>query len=117
MKWLKRTRKDKPSPHQTKERTILRFLFIPKCIKGEWRWLEFAYIYQVYTITDSCDMGWINIRWIDEPKGEEEEAVELLKDKQGKSHSALTAPDPITLLDKHNDELMQMADAHDHGEI
>ena len=59
MRW-----KDK-TPHWDDERIITVFLLFPKCINGEWRWLEFAKIYQIYMAywTGDC---WEDIRWIDD---------------------------------------------------
>jgi hypothetical protein len=41
MRWKERT-----PPEIGDRRTVLRFLLLPKCICGEWRWLEFARIEQ-----------------------------------------------------------------------
>lgn len=69
MRWFKRIKKQKTRDYPSKERTILRFLLFPRCIKGEWRWLEFAYIYQVYTINDNgVYMAWKDMAWVDEKR-------------------------------------------------
>ena len=50
-------------------RDVSEFLFFPKCINGEWRWLEWATIEQVF-IRGAMDpyrhYAWLNERWIDE---------------------------------------------------
>jgi hypothetical protein len=40
------------------------FLFFPKWIKGDNRWLEFAKWEQVYEV-HLGEKEWVNIRWID----------------------------------------------------
>jgi hypothetical protein len=49
--------------NQTKDRRatrkISRFLIIPKCIKGECRWLEYAKWIQIRD-----DDKWIDARWL-----------------------------------------------------
>ena len=40
MRWLRHSIND--------SRVVKRFLLFPKCIGGEWRWLEVAYIKQKY---------------------------------------------------------------------
>ena len=45
-----------------------RFLFLPKCIDDEWRWLEKAqYIqeYKLWTTYVGAVRGWKNISWLD----------------------------------------------------
>lgn len=46
----------------------MKFLFIPKCINKEWRWLEVVIIKQKYLaglIPSLCTGAWIDIAWID----------------------------------------------------
>jgi hypothetical protein len=59
------------------ERTVLKFLFFPRCFHGEWRWLELAIIRQKWEIRrgDSLDAaaaecghridteGWWSVAW------------------------------------------------------
>ena len=42
-------------------RFVRRFLLFPKCIRGEFRWLEFAYVKKQFGY-DSFD-SWDDIRW------------------------------------------------------
>lgn len=51
MKWLSKYKDDDI-------RVIKRFLFIPWKLGNEWRWLESAYIREVYYID-----GWLEKRW------------------------------------------------------
>lgn len=37
------------------------FLFTPDCMDGEWMWMEWVYVKQVYSI----GMGWVNAEWSD----------------------------------------------------
>ena len=56
------------------KRTVIRFLFFPKCLKGEWRWLEFAQILQERIevtslspiITKHCQRIdiWVSKEWV-----------------------------------------------------
>ena len=49
-------------------RVVRRFLFIPMCLGGEWRWLEHAGIKQMYDVPDYADMGeggWKNMEWVE----------------------------------------------------
>lgn len=41
------------------------FLFFPKCIDGEWRWLERARWKQIF-VASYTDCGWVNLSWIDD---------------------------------------------------
>ncbi|AGY48522.1 hypothetical protein Spock_122 [Bacillus phage Spock] len=60
MRWLERE-----EPKGLDERVKSRFLLFPKCIDGEYRWLERAYYVQRYWNTyHHC--GWENDRWITE---------------------------------------------------
>lgn len=53
MRWKKNNRRD--------TRVVRKILLFPKCICGEFRWLELAYIKQEYG-ADYYD-SWSNIRW------------------------------------------------------
>lgn len=46
-------------------RIITRFLLIPRCIKGQWRWLETAKIKQTYD-TRWCEPMWVDVEWVNE---------------------------------------------------
>lgn len=48
-------------PTQGDMRIIKRFLLLPKTIKSEARWLEFAYIRQYYHSYN----GWMNETWVE----------------------------------------------------
>lgn len=43
------------------ERVVLRFLFIPRIIRQEWRWLEFARIRQERVYSDKWK--WVDKEW------------------------------------------------------
>ena len=48
-------------------RVVRRFLLIPRCIGDEYRWLEWAWIKQVYDAPDYANMGegwWMNKEWV-----------------------------------------------------
>jgi hypothetical protein len=48
------------------ERTIISFLWFPKCIENEWRWLCFSKIKQKYYSGDYYDSPmWMDLKWID----------------------------------------------------
>lgn len=47
MKWRKKEKVYK-TPNDLETRTIERFLFFPKCINDEYRWLEKVKIKQIY---------------------------------------------------------------------
>lgn len=47
-------------PQPTQERIIKRFLFRPKIIKEEGRWLEFAIIKQRYSVGEWRDIAFVN---------------------------------------------------------
>lgn len=74
MRWYK---KHKYVPQFGDERTISKFLWLPKCILNEWRWMERAYIRQRYDKYSSrtiflcfpidCE-GWGDMKW-DTKKG------------------------------------------------
>lgn len=57
-----------PRPNPGDQRVIRRFLFLPKCIKGEWRWLSFSWIEQAFVksvwgldhMTAWEDRNWVN---------------------------------------------------------
>lgn len=72
MKWLAKNK-----PQINDKRIIKRFLFFPKKINFEWRWLETAKIEQVYTEKTERVMDfygsyritsclWIDCRWVNE---------------------------------------------------
>lgn len=69
MRW-----KAKPKLIEGNTRTIKRFLFFPRCINKEWRWLEFASIDQkaeyvcVYAnyMGKSYELGWVDQSWANE---------------------------------------------------
>jgi hypothetical protein len=50
MRWL--------SPNKMDRRVIKRFLILPTKINGEWRWLEYVRILQIYGAGDG--IGWEN---------------------------------------------------------
>lgn len=54
MKW------GKPKPVTYAERKRFGFLFLPKVIGHEWRWLEWAHWKQMYI----GGLGWCSIEWI-----------------------------------------------------
>jgi len=62
MKW-----KAKPKPKVDDTRKKTRFLFFPKCLDNEWRWLEKATWIQEYTLlypeTAWWDISWLNKSW------------------------------------------------------
>lgn len=65
MKW-----KTKSEPQFLDTRIKEHFLFFPKKIDNEWRWLEKAKYKQCYEKwwDDGCCEGWIDKEWIDEVK-------------------------------------------------
>jgi len=61
MKW-----KATPTPKHRDLRTVVRFLWWPRCFDGEWRWLERARIRQVFIeCIDPYDFtwGWSSFGW------------------------------------------------------
>lgn len=50
MRWTKRPAK--PSPKPGDARVVRRFLLLPRCVSGEYRWLEWAQVKQ------EAFMGW-----------------------------------------------------------
>jgi hypothetical protein len=46
-------------------RIIKRFLFLPRCIEGEVRWLEFVKIKQMYKINYMDADSWYDIAFVD----------------------------------------------------
>jgi len=46
-------------------RIIKRFLFLPKCINYEWRWLEIASIKQMYMTDNKLEHIWVDVCWQD----------------------------------------------------
>lgn len=63
MRWKK-----KVQPREYHVRIVTRFLFIPKCVDDEWRWLEWASVEQRYSDAILMDGNyyWRNVRWIDD---------------------------------------------------
>jgi len=66
MKWKK-----KQGPQIGDRRTITKFLWLPVCVKEEWRWLEKASISQRYggrwdeALGAEFNLTWENIAWND----------------------------------------------------
>jgi hypothetical protein len=58
--------KKSPGPKIGDQRVVVKFLFLPKCLDGQWRWLELADIIQEY---EECsvyrDYAIIKTRWRD----------------------------------------------------
>lgn len=52
MRWTK------PTPREGDRRVVQKFLFLPKCLDGEWRWLERAKIVQRYIDHEAMVSGW-----------------------------------------------------------
>jgi hypothetical protein len=59
--------KVKPSPQNGDKRIVAKFLWFPKCINGEYRFLEWVIFEQVY----DCNYGnfddwtqWSDVRWL-----------------------------------------------------
>ena len=50
---------------EIKRRVIYRFLFFPRTIRGERRWLEFAYIKQRYSSFTTGKGWWKDVEWTD----------------------------------------------------
>ena len=67
MRW-----KTKSEPQFLDSRIKEHFLFFPKKIENEWRWLERAKYKQIYEYIsghgDFPPLGWIDKEWIDEVK-------------------------------------------------
>ena len=69
MRW-----KAKKEPQPGGERVLRKFLLFPRCIKGEWRWLEWAGIHQRMLMTTGYLEGvgpvpmlrWVNLAWADD---------------------------------------------------
>lgn len=66
MRW-----KAKPNPQNGDKRVVVKFLWFPKCINGEYRFFEWATFEQIY----DCNYGnyddwswrqWKNTRWLSE---------------------------------------------------
>lgn len=59
MRWI--------TPKLNDKRIRSGFLFLPKCINGETRWLEFAYWEEMYVETDKIDYvleEWVALEWL-----------------------------------------------------
>ena len=57
MRW-----KEKPRPANGDKRVKRVWLLFPKCVAGEWRWLETAWIRQEFV--GRTMLGWISHDWI-----------------------------------------------------
>lgn len=71
MRWA--SKGSKQAPKEGDHRIVDRFLFFPKCIDDEWRWLEFASIGQKCKMLASLSPdpstelkypGWVDVGWI-----------------------------------------------------
>jgi hypothetical protein len=67
MRWKKRNR---PQPKTGDTRRVRRFLFLPLCLQGEWRWLEIAWIVERWVEWDMVGgrrtplvQAWVPMRW------------------------------------------------------
>ena len=63
MKWCK-----PPELIEGEQRTVRRFLWFPKCLNREWRWLEFADIRQKvvkFDVGGSMQWGYYKNAWHD----------------------------------------------------
>jgi hypothetical protein len=65
MRWRKRKK-----PKHEDCRIIKKFLWLPKCINNEWRFLEMCQIEQKYVHEGidyaGCEVGcWFDMKWID----------------------------------------------------
>lgn len=54
------------APQRYDERITRRFLFLPRCIYHEWRWLEFAIIRQEYVHLGDLTYDWVDMEWVNE---------------------------------------------------
>jgi hypothetical protein len=61
MRWIK-----KPKPQIDDTRIVTRFLFFPKCIDGECRWLETAQIKQRYDPGQNGYPPLYFMEWVDD---------------------------------------------------
>ncbi len=69
-----------PEPGEGATRTVRRLLLLPRRLKGEWRWLEWANIEQVrrrlhHLLPDdgpvqATFLKWVNVAWGDTPPKE-----------------------------------------------
>lgn len=50
---------------QRQRRVKRRFLILPKCVNGEWRWLEVA-TYEQRLESSWSESYWIDTKWIDD---------------------------------------------------
>lgn len=65
MKW------NATKPEMGSRRVVRRFLFLPKVLRGEGRWLEFVYIDQIWTSYEEATnygffktrYGWRDLGW------------------------------------------------------
>ncbi len=74
-KLMKRKVKKKERPQEGDRRIVERILLFPKCLNGEWRWLEIAQIDQEYRAWNDgvgFQYEWVDLGWNtfhDEPLG------------------------------------------------
>ncbi len=75
MMWHKKHKE--PEPKIGDERIVTKFLLLPKCLNGIWRWMECADIVQEYRKHRIASVEyhvygyytkWDDIRWVDIPK-------------------------------------------------
>jgi len=59
MRWT-----SKETPTEGDERVINRFLFFPKLLGEEWRWLEWAEYKQRYAVYEYSSNCWEDKEWI-----------------------------------------------------
>lgn len=69
MRWKKKPVNTKTYPKEGDERVISGFLFFPECLNGEYRWLEFAQVLQVWA-EDYCNhpypiYKWCAVSWVE----------------------------------------------------
>lgn len=56
----------KPAKHVGDKKVVKKFLFLPKKIENEWRWLERAEILQAFLFNDYWrEFKWKDIEWVD----------------------------------------------------
>jgi hypothetical protein len=63
MKW--KVKPHKPKPRHGEVRVITKFLWFPKCLYPEWRWLETASWTERYFV-DHDLAYWIEQEWVDD---------------------------------------------------
>lgn len=82
MRWIDK----KPKPGD--KRIVSGFLFLPKRLKGQYRWLEFTEWWQVFVGSEYND--WCDISWADD----EAARVEMLRTEIKKHTSSITKGTP-----------------------